>query len=78
MDKCPVCQSANITSDDMDYETGIILDRIRCEDCNAEWTEIYHFTDYQIDDYGDKYEELVNGEVSTDESLGQGVAVSQE
>lgn len=76
MEHCPICQSENITSDDTDYETGIVLDHIRCEDCNAEWTEIYHFSDYVIDDYGDKYEESLNGEVTTDESLGQRESVS--
>lgn len=42
-DKCPFCDSTNISASNYDGEHGELTCDVSCEECQSEWTEGYQF-----------------------------------
>lgn len=38
-DKCPVCQSGNLTGDEGEWTSDFVWRFIKCNNCNHRWTE---------------------------------------
>jgi len=38
---CPFCGSWDIAGGSMDFEAGEIAQRISCDECNEQWTDVY-------------------------------------
>lgn len=45
--KCPRCDSDNITADSVSVDDGIATQDVSCEDCKAIWTDIYKLLKYE-------------------------------
>ena len=59
--KCPACRSDNISCDDaIEADGGDAWASIRCDDCNASWTEYY-----TLKSYGSLYTDEVKVEEAT-------------
>lgn len=50
--KCPMCKSTDIRQQDDYYETKLYFLYMRCEKCDASWTEEYKMSDVWITEYG--------------------------
>lgn len=45
--KCPACHSDQIVGHSVDFDMGYVMQRVGCEDCNAEWWDTYELTGYE-------------------------------
>jgi len=45
---CPECNSKNITAGDYDFDGKRVYSEIKCEDCGAEWGDIYTLTNVEL------------------------------
>jgi transposase-like protein len=41
---CPFCKGNNIEGQDLDFEGGVILQRVVCLDCGKEWKDCYRLS----------------------------------
>lgn len=44
--RCPVCDSENILGCDTDINDGCVYQNIICNNCRAEWVDVYKLTGY--------------------------------
>lgn len=45
--KCPYCRSENVmTAGNMEADSGIAWQPVKCCNCDAEWTDQYNLTGY--------------------------------
>jgi len=44
--RCPVCKSKNIISDCFDMDGSQVWSRVDCNDCGANWKDVYKLTGY--------------------------------
>jgi len=46
--RCPYCKSSDVEAPgSVDIDSGTATQEIRCNDCEAFWTDIYHLVGYQ-------------------------------
>ena len=38
---CPFCDSKNLEADESSYTETTTYNKVQCEDCKVEWTEVY-------------------------------------
>jgi len=48
---CPICNSSNIKGDSMQSDATSACQDINCDDCGAEWTDIYGLIEVDITGY---------------------------
>ena len=46
--QCPKCRSRKIYSDEIELLDGNVSVRVFCEECNANWCEVYRFSHYFV------------------------------
>lgn len=47
-DNCPACGSDNIEYGDIDSANCGVVQRVRCEDCDQEWSEFFEHSHWKI------------------------------
>lgn len=45
--RCPYCDSDNITGGSFDTEFGEVYQKIWCEECHKEWTDLYKLVGFE-------------------------------
>ena len=44
--RCPACRSTDIEGGFVDVDGATATQRVRCHECEAEWTDTYHLSGY--------------------------------
>lgn len=52
---CPICESDNISGGSIDMDSTFACQSVTCQDCDAEWTDIYHLRSVEIESYSPDY-----------------------
>lgn len=45
--KCPFCRSEDIVGDDINVDGGQATQEMSCNECDAEWEDVYRLIGYQ-------------------------------
>lgn len=49
---CPVCDSADITPDPMNTDSGYTWCSVHCNDCDSWWRDLYTLTGVELESEG--------------------------
>jgi len=57
--RCPQCHSNDIEGDDTNFDSGSVSQRVSCNNCRAQWYDVYALQCYELSTPGDP--EFVSG-----------------
>lgn len=61
--RCPCCHSDSLTGSEWNSDGGIATQDVGCDECNAQWQDVYTLTGLDVQDEGDAQAEVDQKEI---------------
>lgn len=54
---CPACRKSNVSADHPEIDGSVVWVNVSCQDCDAQWTDVYELTGYSNLEVSDEDED---------------------